>query len=238
MTPIRRMTAMLLACLLALSFLTAAAQDDLEIDPFANLGQYEGIESAVGRIWSVDFEALAELAMEESDEGADPLAGVTSLYYLGALAIEFDSDDNAEGAFDELRAMESQLSPEAFGDPEAEVSLEDLEDVGDQAFAIAVDFSSDFFVGAALYSFALEDEYIFAVISSASDMESASMAFDVLDYLVEHADDHTGLGDFDELGESSDGLWEYFPDENHDLLTGLVVVQDEILYPEPEDDGL
>jgi hypothetical protein len=241
MTQFRRITGMLFALLLALTFVPAAAEEETT-DPLDDLSQFEGIEFAVSRSWTIDFMAMAEVTPE--DDATDPFADMEGAWFVTAIVAEFDSDDNAEVMYDYFAELEDEELLADLDDPEAELEREELDDIGDQAQAFTIVTTSEDFGGNIRYSFAQKDNYVFFAFAVSTNEESATVSDELLAAMADE-DDHSGLGDFDpEAGLSDDpeatvplasgGLWEFFPDDDDELFEGLILGGDEVLYPEQE----
>lgn len=238
MTRLRRITGMLLALLLALTILPAAAEEEAA-DPLENLSQFEGIEYAVSRSWSVDFEAM--FAVTPENEGDDPFADMTGLWFIYGVVVELEEDGNAEDMYDYFANISDEELLADLDDEEAEadISREELDDIGDQAEAISIESTGGDTEGFYRYTFSQAGEYFFITIAVSTDAESAAAADDLLAYLADQ-DDHSGLGDYDPENADpletayTDGLWDFFPDDDEEFLAGLIFAGDEVLYPEDD----
>jgi hypothetical protein len=242
MTQFRRITGMLFALLLALTFVPAAAEEETT-DPLDDLSQFEGIEFAVSRSWTIDFMAMMEITPE--DDAADPFADMEGVWFVTAIVAEFDSDDNADAMYDYFAELEDEELLADLDDPEAEINRDELDDIGDQAQAFTIVTSGEDFGGNIRYSFAQKDNYVFFAFAVSTNEDSEAVSDDLLAAMADE-DDHSGLGDYDpeateELDDPeptmmvhSDGLWEFFPDNDDELFDSLVHGGDEVLYPEQE----
>lgn len=231
MSPLRRGASLLLAATFALSVSIAGAQDDGSsevIDP----SEFEGIEQAVSRAWSIDFQ---DLLSQTPEDGEDPFAAMEGVWLMSGMVYEFDNDDNAGAAYETISELEVEAwmgdLTEAEGD--TEISIEEVDDLGDEAFSVDLVTTADD-GGAYRIDVAREDEYVFIALAVGTTEDGLESADGLIDYLVnegEAGDDE----EFDEAGGSTGGLWDFFPDDDHESLEDLEPAGDEILYPVPEE---
>jgi hypothetical protein len=210
---------------LALSSAPVAAQDDVSAldDP----SQFEGIESAVSRSWSVDFETMMMASPEaEMDEGG--------IVFLSAEALQFDTDENASTAYNVFltEGVSSLSTGMDMEDEEAEITEQEI-DLGDEGYQVDLVSTSDEGMGAFRVTFARDGNLVFVVFAITGDLESASLATDLLDYMVNEGEPGDGEGTVNEDGTSEGGLWDVFPPADHPALEGLISGDDELLYPAP-----
>ena len=233
MSPIRRGASLLLAATFALSVSAAGAQDDGSSTAFDDLSELEGIEQAVSRGWSVDFEELFSVTPED---GEDPFAAMEGVWFVYGMVYEFDGDDNAGAAYETISKMEREewvgdLSEE---EGDTEISIEEVDDLGDEAFEINMVTSADE-GGAYRINVAREDEYLFMAMAIGTSEDGLESADGLIDYLVnegEAGDDE----EFDEAGGSTGGLWDFFPDDDHESVEDLEPAGDEILFQVPDEE--
>jgi hypothetical protein len=167
------------------------------------------------------------------DDASDPFADMEGVWFVTAIVAEFDSDDNAGAMFDFFAELEDEELLADLDDPEAQIEREELDDIGDRAQAFTIVTTSEDFGGNIRYSFAQKDNYILFAFAVSTDDESATVSDELLAMMADE-DDHSGLGEFNAEGGSTDGLWEFFPDDDDELFEGLIPGGDEVLYPEQE----
>jgi hypothetical protein len=208
---------------LALSSAPVAAQDD-EPSALDDPSLLEGIELAISRGWSVDFEVMMATPEAEMDQGG--------LFIVSAMAMRFDSDDNAAAAY-EIYRTEGVASITAEMDvegEEAEVTEAEL-DLGDESYQVDMVATTEDSEGAYTVAFAREGNHVYIVFAISLDLESSVLATDILDYMVNEGEPADGEGTFNEDGSSEGGLWNVFPPDDHAALAGLVPGGDELAYP-------
>ena len=211
---------------LALSAAPVAAQDE-EPSALDDPSLLEGIELAVSRDWSVDFETM----MMTSPEAEMDMSG---LFLVSASVMQFDNDDNASAAYqlylDEgVASITSDLLMEG---EDAEITESEV-DLGDEAYQVDLVSTTAEEEGAFRVTFAREGNYVFLVFAIAMDADSTSLATDILDYMVNEGEPSDGEGTFDEEGGSEGGLWDVFPANDHPALEGVIPSGDSIDYPVP-----
>ncbi len=236
----RRFGAGLFALLLALSMVPALAQGSG--DAYPDIGSLEGVEFAVGRIWTFDPAVLEATPVDTTsaeatpaDMAGNPLAGLITPLTAFATVAEFDSEASAQAGYAQLRDIEVDDLPSLLGMGEPnealEYQLEEVEGAGDQAFAIHANVTDEGFTSFVRYSFAQQGEYLFAVLAGGATPESADGGIAILAGLANQEGDHSGTGEFDAAGGSTGGLWEFFAGLDDEALSGLAVVGDEVLIP-------
>lgn len=238
MNLLRKIPAAVVASALALSLAPALAQEE-EPGALDDFSQFEGVEYAVSRTWSVDLAAMMEITPE--DEGADPFAEMSGLWFIVGSVVELEDDSDAEAMFEYFREIEDEEFLADVEDPDTEVIREDLDDIGDQAHAVSFAATGEDTEGYYRFSFAQAGEYVFYTVAIAFDEDSVGRSDDLLAYLADQ-DDHSGLGNYDPdatdvTSPNTDGLWEFFPDDDEEFLNDLIFASDEVLYPVEEDEG-
>lgn len=232
MNLLRKIPVAVVASALALSLAPALAQDE-EPGTLDDFSQFEGIESAVARTWSVDFEAMFSITPEAGEE--DPFADMTGVFFLYGMAAEFDSDDNAEAAFEGISEVDDE---ELLGDMledggEAQINREELDDLGDEGLAIDVAVEGE--DGAAYrMNIVRDDEYLLVTMAVSMTEDGNESAENLMDYMVNEGEPG-GDEEFEEDGGSTGGLWDLFPAGDEDY-EGLVPAGDQVVYPVPEDE--
>lgn len=234
MTHLRRFPVLVVAMLMSLSLVPAAAQDDESI-AIDDLNQFDGIENGVSRSWSIDFEALMAEATIDPNSSEDPFADMTGLFLLYGSVMQFDNDGHAEDAYKRLYdADDAEWQTDM--EEGAEFSREDLDDLGNQAFAIDIASTQAESEGYYRLVIAQDDEYLFFAMALGFSGDDNSRADDLADYLVNDGEESGDDPEYNEDGGSTGGLWGYFPDDDSDIVDGLVPGGDEITFPVPDDE--
>ena len=227
-----RLSALLLIMMLAIAGTRSSsvlAQDDATAESgsaFDDLTQLEGLEEAVGRTYSFDYEALMANASPEDFENFEYPEGIQ---YLSAIVLKFDSDDNAKAALD----LAAEELPNAAGD-DIELTEIEVDGFNDDTLALgATEEDEELGPTATTAIITQEDEYLYLTIGVASG-EGQDATETVSELAKQVIDGDTG-GDatFNEDGTSEGGLWDKFPDAGSELVEGLVAT-DEQIFPEPE----
>jgi hypothetical protein len=217
--------------LLALGLAAApvAAQDEGTPSALDDPSLLEGIELAVSRDWSVDFDTMM---MASPDAEMD----MSGLFLVSAQAIQFDNDENASAAY-QLYIEEGVPSltsdPELAGE-DAEITESEV-DLGDEAYQVDLVSTTEGEEGAFRVAFAREGNYVYLVFAIAMEPDSANLATDVLDYMVNEGEPGEGEGTFNEDGGSEGGIWDVFPPNDHPALESMVPSGDSIDYPATEE---
>lgn len=210
---------------LALAAAPAAAQEGTP-SALDDPGQLEGIEMAVSRDWAVNFETMMMSPEAEMD--------ATGLFLVSASVMRFDNDDNASAAY-QLYLDEGVASitndPDLAGE-DSEITESEI-DLGDEAYQ--VDLVSTVEEGESSFrvTFAREGNFVYLVLAIAMDSDSATLATDILEYMVNEGEPGEGEGTFNEEGGSEGGIWDVFPPNDHPALEGVEPSGDNIEYPAP-----
>jgi hypothetical protein len=212
----------MLALLLALTVIPAAAEetDSVIDDP----GQLTGIQAGVSRSWNTTM-----------DMSTPPAEGASFVYFAGVAVLEFDSEDNAEAAFTTMRDFFETNAATELGLPAEDIQFEERDDPGDSAFAMQGGFAEEGEQGYFRYILVHDAEYVYYAGAVTSDEESAGIADDLVAHIDDQDDDASGLGEFNEEGTSTGGLWDLLPAADDAMFEGLAVSGDEIQYPVQED---
>ena len=210
---------------------SAMAQDDSEepTSAFDDLTQLEGLENAVARAYTIDFEAImAEWTPESADEFAFP-EGIIS---LSVLVLQFESSDDAEAAFD-LAQEEIPKSDEEMALEETE--LDGLPDDAVAYTAIAEDETFGNTVTSAIVD--KQDEYLLVsfALSIGEDDSVTEQLVDISNYLADEDAGDADDAEFNEDGTSEGGLWDKIPAADDDLVEGLIA-SDSVVFPVPEEE--
>lgn len=210
---------------LALAAAPAAAQEGTP-SALDDPGQLEGIEMAVSRDWAVNFETMMMSPEAEMD--------ATGLFLVSASVMRFDNDDNASAAY-QLYLDEGVASitndPDLAGE-DSEITESEI-DLGDEAYQ--VDLVSTVEEGESSFrvTFAREGNFVYLVLAIAMDSDSATLATDIIEYMVNEGEPGEGEGTFNEEGGSEGGIWDVFPPNDHPALEGVEPSGDNIEYPAP-----
>lgn len=210
---------------LALAAAPVAAQEGTP-SALDDPGQLEGIEMAVSRDWAVNFETMMMSPEAEMD--------ATGLFLVSASVMRFDNDDNASAAY-RLYLDEGVASitndPDLAGE-DSEITESEI-DLGDEAYQ--VDLVSTVEEGESSFrvTFAREGNFVYLVLAIAMDSDSATLATDIIEYMVNEGEPGEGEGTFNEEGGSEGGIWDVFPPNDHPALEGVEPSGDNIEYPAP-----
>ncbi len=229
---LRKVIPLTLAILLTLAVVPASAQDD-EADPLEDIGQLDGIESAVIRSWWIDYDALMA-ASPEAAGAADPLDIIEGTIFLIGQVIELSGEAEAafelyrDGVIDELARNQAE-DEETFEGP--------IDNLGDSAHGF--DISSTDVDAEDFYRYVMvrDDNYYFLIIVAATSPDATSSGDSLAGYLVDEGETSTAEVSFNEDGTSTGGNWGFFPADDHESLGGLVPSVDEVLYPVPDEDA-
>ena len=213
-----------LMALLMLGMATApiAAQD---ADPAeeTDIQDLDGIQKAYTRSFSIDFMAM----MESGTPDAEP----SGWFVLTAMALEFDSEDNAKAGSDLLL---QEIANTDMGDTGA--TLEDAElDVDFDYTAKQAVTEEEGVNSTVLLALAQDGKYLYVVIGITFGEDPAATAGSMLTYMKEtDASDDEEV--FHEDGTSMGGLWAKLPPgaQVQESAPSLTQVSDEIAYPAPE----
>ena len=212
----------------------AAAQDDLD-DPLEDLESLPGIQNAVARIHTVDYEALMAGMAGTPGAEADPFAAIDGILAINSAVLQFDNEDNASAAYDRVK----DAGVAAMTDGEGTVTSEgDIDDLGNKAWGANFTTQDEDLGGEAFsrVTIAQDNEYVFLTVSISTTEDGAGKSEDVLKHLVNDGEASGDDVSFSSQGGSTGGLWGFFPADDADIFEGLIPGGDEILYPEPDDD--
>ena len=216
----RRMGGLLALALVGLLGLAhpfaALAQDEEPLQ----LSDLDGVQTAVSRTYTIDFEAM--FAAEAS---STPEASGTLLYALGGSIVQFDSEDKAKTGYiailDEVQSQESSATPEDLVFETVDLGT----DLGDERTGLraAGDESG---LGGDLIALLVRDGstiYLITGIANTGDPSDSVVAFakSVID--AKASDDEAT---FNEDGTSTGGLWDKFPSTDDPVVAGLPSVID------------
>jgi hypothetical protein len=212
---LRKIT-LLLSLVLTLAFTSTAvvAQEVPAMDP----SEVEGLESAYGRMYMVDIDAI--MASPEAAEailsGESPLSGM-------AAAFLFEDEGAAEGAMGDFA---DQFAESFLEGAEVEAEESEIEGLGDEAviYTGTTDVDETTTADTAMI-IARDGENIFiSFIIGGTDVEG--MVDDMAQHMI---DGEIGADEvvLDEAGASTGGVFDIFPGaETADLVGGMVPFMD------------
>jgi hypothetical protein len=228
---LRRVTVLVMALMMGLALAPAAAQDE-ETGALEDISQLEGIEDGVARSWSIDYESLMA---EATIDAEDPFASIEGVFLLYGMVLQFDNDNHAEDAYQQLHDLDDDEWGSDFSE-DAEIIREDVDDLGDRAFSLEIADSASDSEGYYRLLFSQKDEYVFVAMALSLTEDGNASADDLADYLVNDGEASNDDPEFNEDGSSTGGLWGFFPDDDDDLLGDLIPAGDEITFPVPDEE--
>ena len=223
----RTLTTLAMVATFALSIAPVRAQES--DSGMQDLAEFDGIQEAVARTWTIDMDALANVTPEP---GKDPFADLTGTLLVFGVVAQFEDEDAAKAGFEQFSsADDADLN---FSDSEdAVVERGEVKDIGDEAFKYQSTSASD--GSNTVIEIVRDNEYLFMAASTVMGDASAdnSGAEDLLGYMLDDGD-KGGDAEFNEDGGSTGGLWDFFPDDDFDAVADLVPAGDQQLFPVPE----
>lgn len=205
----------------------AMAQDESE-GPLDDPTQLEGLEEAVGRSYSIDYDALFADASPDASGNFDYPDGLQGLF---TAVYKFDSDDHAKDALEKARTQIESEGVEGLDLQEV-----DIDDLNDDTLALTAQADQEG-VGTTVTTVVAtqEDDYLYVIVGVAvgTDTDLNGIVGDLAKELI---DEDAGDGDptFNEDGTSEGGIWDKFPDSDDDLIKDLIAT-DEQIFPVPAD---
>ena len=214
----------------------AMAQDDGTTESaFDDLTQLEGLETAVQRDWSVDYEELLiSMASPDANTEFTDIEYPDGIQYLGAYVLRFDGDDNAEAAF---TIAQEEVSAESIeGDEFAAYEEIEVDDFGDNTLALG-ETLEDATMGStsSVIFLTQEGEYLYLTLAFSINEDINDQVSEIVRYMVDE-DAGDGDGEFNAAGTSEGGLWDKFPDADDELIGQDLIVYDYQLFPVPEEE--
>jgi hypothetical protein len=220
MRRILRLSVILMALVFALPMTQGWTQDTEDETILDNPSQLAGIEFGVSREW-----------VSTIDMSTPVPEGESVLYFLAGLALQFDDDDNAGTAFDLMKDEVITFVTEEFGIAPDDLTIDESDDELVAHGEIVQGDERAYFK----YVVARHDQYVFVAATASTDESASAAADDLVDYMADQDDVASGLGDFQEDGSSTGGLWDVFPAADHDLVSDLQVASDAIIHPKESD---
>ena len=228
MSTLRSTLAVLLTGLFVLTAAPTMAQDE-HASPFPDFFELEGLEAGVTREYALDFSQFE--AVETDSDEADEVEYRDVFTYSG-IVLEFDSGDNAAAGYDAFLDHGIEPTVTGFGLEDPAVAEAEVEDLGEQAFAYSIFNDTGSTEGYIRYVFTQQVAYVFVAIIVTETEESSLDADALLALFVEQTGEgHSGVGTHDAEGGSTDGLWAFYPDADHELWAGLIPAGDEVVFP-------
>ena len=221
------LTILSLTATFALFAVAASAQTPVA-GAIPDIADLDGIEAAVSRTWSLDFEAMlvATPDLEPDDLGAGVIA-------LSAMVLRFENEEQASAGYEAfLENIDADLLDLAQNG-EAIVTDEQIDDLGDVASAVVLNTRN--VDQETFFRFVLvhDGEYFFLTSALGDTSEHVTTADELARYLVEEGEKQGEEAVFVAEGASSGGLWGFMPDDDNVLLGELIPIFDETLFPAP-----
>lgn len=192
-----------------------------------------GVQTAVSRTYTLDFEALFTMEGTPTPEATGP-----QLFALGGSIIQFGNDDDARGAYTTVLDEVQKQSDAGVGTPDA-VSFETIDlgaDLGDErtGLRMAGDDTGGIASGDIVALVVRDGSLIYLVtgVADTGDPSDAVVAF------TRSVMDAKAGGDevtFNEDGTSSGGLWDKFPKADDPVIAGLPSAMDTDLMADESD---
>lgn len=148
---------------------------------------------------------------------------------IGATILEFDSSENAEAALSQLDE-ETGAQNEASMGGETEVSEIDLE-LGDNSISYSGVENLEGQEAETVITLVHQDTHVYFVVAAGSGEDIQAIAIDFTNGLIERGG--SGMGEFNEDGTSTGGLWDKYPAADDELVSDLLPF-DQVLFPVPE----
>ena len=228
MSTLRSTLAVLLTALFVLTAAPALAQDE-NASPFPDLFELEGLRAGVTRGYALDFSQFE--AVETDSDEADEVE-YRDVFFFSGIVLEFDSGDNAAAGYDAFLDHGIEPTVTGFGFDDPAITEGEVEDLGEQAFAYSIFNDAGSTEGYVRYIFTQQDAYLFVAIIITETEESSLDADALLALFVEQTEEgHSGVGTHDAEGGSTDGLWAFYPEADHELWAGLIPAGDEVVFP-------
>lgn len=219
MTQVRRLASILCALMFVMTVTPAAAQQEEESvldDP----SQLEGIEAGVARAWYSD-----------RDLSTPPAEGESLVYIAGGAVLEFDTGEHATAAYGTIREFIETEDALGLGATASDLEIEELDDLGDSAVALSGSVADATVSGYLRYILVQDGTWVYYTVAMSTDADAASIADDIVAHIDAQDDDASGVGEVNENGGSTGGLWDLLPDPDDDLFEGMVPGGDNVLYP-------
>ena len=211
---------------------TAATPPADAQDEDTDVSQFDGAEHGVRRTWSFDVAVPMAEATILPNATPDPGDGIVGI--LGAV-VQFDSDGHASAAYQQAYNLPDEELISGFP-ADAELAREDIDNLGDEAFAVNITATLEDGKGYLRVVYVHEDEYLFTALAVSLTDEGLARADALIDSMVNEGQESDAEAEFDQAGGSSGGLWGFFPENDHESVRGFDAIEDKIIFPEPEED--
>lgn len=208
---------------LGFSFQGVAAQVDAPEVTGASIEDIEGLESAYGRSYSIDIEAL----MEDPDFDIAAMDPADMAGNLGIQGYTFDSEDSAKNFLEETKKQmdESIESDEMAEMEDMEFTVGDLEDFDKDGYYVEMKMTGEIEINSAMIIF-VDGDTIFQVSAIAGTMdESKAQAYDAANFIAD-AEVQSEEVTFNADGTSTGGVFDRMPAADEELLGELVPSMD------------
>lgn len=196
-------------------------------------------------VWRAYGPAGTLVGSVEISEAATPIPAdqldQVRLSTVTVIVHEFDTTENAAGAFDQISAETNNALATAFLVRAQELTTDDLPGVGSRAMITRLDHASDDDRMWVEYVTVQRDRYVlfvavFAVpVVPTPGSEPARPSIPTVQLATAIAADGPSPDApiFMENGTSTGGLWGFMPASDDPLLDGLIPIADAIVYPAP-----
>jgi hypothetical protein len=225
--PIRGL-ALMLAATLALTLTPSTAQTPAA-GGIPAISELEGIESAIGRTWSIDYDALTAASPASVD-----LNAFEGLSALSVQVMQFDTAEHAAAAYTifEQNMVAGLTSMEQGGTPT--VDSEEIPELGEAAAATTLVTVTEDTETHLRYVVVHDDTMVLVVTALAGTAENAAAADALAAYVVNEGEVSPDPVTFDPAGFSRGGIWGLLPPPGHEVLGDLIPLRDDQLYPLPQ----
>jgi hypothetical protein len=226
--PIRTLVFLFLTATLALTYHPAAAQSPAA-GGIPAIAELEGIESAIGRTWSIDYDALTAASPASVD-----LNDFEGLSALSVQVLHFDSAEHAAAAYAifEQNMVAGLASMGQGGTPT--VDSGEIPELGNAAAATTLVTVTEDTETHLRYVVVHDDTTVLVVTALAGTAENAAAADALAAWIVNDGEVSPDPVTFDPAGFSRGGIWGLLPPSGHDVLGDLIPLRDDQLYPLPQ----
>ena len=208
-----------LAALLLWQGAPTLAQEASPASGAESVATLEGMQEAIGRQYSADPEAP-----EASPASKHASAGVL---FVTARIVAFDTSEHAATAYAGTIA-DAADQVDALGIADAQITAEDIAEVGDEAHAVSMTSTGSGGTGSIRLLFILDGERLYVLTAIAGSEEGATIT-DAIGQAMLEREPGNDAPRFDPDGTSTGGLWAIFPETDDPVLDGLVASADQQL---------
>ena len=226
--PFRTLVLILAVGAWAMTLQTAAGQTPAA-GALPAISELEGIESAIARTWSIDYDALTAASPQSVN-----LNDWEGLSALSAQVMQFGSAEDAAAAYMlfEQNMVASLSTMEQGGTPT--VDSEQIPDLGDGAAATTLVTVTEDTETHLRYVVVQDDRTVVVVTALAGTAGNAAAADALASWIVNEGEISPDPVTFDPAGFSRGGIWGLLPPSGDDVLGGLIPLRDDQLYPLPQ----